>query len=73
MNNKTYDILKRIGRYVLPAVATCVASIFKIWGIPYGAEISATIMAIDTLWNVCLGISSAKFYTNEEDVSTEEE
>lgn len=59
--NKTYDILKFIAQYLLPALATCVATIFKIWNISYGVEISATIMAIDTLLGVMLGISSAKY------------
>lgn len=59
--NKTYDVLKAIAQYALPALATCVATIFKIWNIPYGVEISATIMAIDTFLGVLLGISSAKY------------
>lgn len=61
LKNKTYDILKFIAQYLLPGLATCVATIFKIWNIPYGVEISATIMAIDTLLGVMLGISSAKY------------
>lgn len=65
MSNKNYDILKRIGRYVLPALATCVIGIFKIWDLPYGAEIGATIMAIDTFLNACLGLSSAKYYSDK--------
>ena len=59
--NKTYDILKAIAQYALPALSTCVATIFKIWNIPYGVEISATIMAIDTLLGVMLGISSKNY------------
>ncbi len=61
MSNKLYDILKFIAQYVLPAIATCVATIFKIWNLPYGVEISATIMAIDTLLGVILGISSYNY------------
>lgn len=61
MSNKVYDILKFIAQYVLPAIATCVATIFKIWNLPYGVEISATIMAIDTLLGVILGISSYNY------------
>lgn len=61
MNNKVYDVLKFIAQYVLPALATCVATIFKIWNIPYGVEISATIMAVDTLLGVILGISTYNY------------
>ena len=45
MSNKLYDVLKAIGRYVLP----------------YGTEISATIMAVDVFLNAVLGISSYNY------------
>ena len=61
MSNKAYDILKWMAQILLPAVATCVATIFKIWNIPYGVEISATIMAIDTLLGIILGISTIQY------------
>lgn len=61
MSNKVYDILKFIAQYVLPALATCVATIFKIWNLPYGVEISATIMAVDTALGVILGISTYNY------------
>lgn len=58
MNNKTYDILKFIAMIVLPALATLVIAICKIWGLPYGAEIGATITAIATFMGAILQISS---------------
>ena len=61
MSNKLYDVLKAIGRYVLPALATLVATICKIWNLPYGTEISATIMAVDVFLNAVLGISSYNY------------
>ena len=61
MKNSTYDILKKIALVVLPAIATLVITIFKIWGIPYGEEIGATITAIDTALGVILGISSYQY------------
>lgn len=71
MSNKTYDILKRVGRYVLPALSTMVIAICEIWGIKYGAQIGATIMALDTFLNVCLGISSAKYFDDSEPMEEE--
>ena len=47
--------------YYLPAIATMIVTIFKIWGIPYGEEIGASIMAADTALGVFLGISSANY------------
>lgn len=61
MSNKTYDFWKRVGRYVLPALATLVAAICKIWNLPYGTEISATIMALDVFLNAILGVSSYNY------------
>jgi hypothetical protein len=65
MSNKTYDTLKKIALYVLPAIATFVITVFKIWNIPYGEEIGATITAIDTALGVILGISSANYSKKE--------
>lgn len=58
MNNKVYDVLKFIAQIVLPAIATFCITICKIWGLPLGEEVSATIMAIDTLLGAVLMISS---------------
>lgn len=72
MKNKTYDILKVVAMCVLPALATCVTTIFEIWELPLGAQIGATIMAIDTLLGAMLGISNAK-YKKENNKETLEE
>lgn len=61
LSNKTYDILKRLSMVVLPAVATMCITIANIWGIPYGEEISATIMAINTCLGIVLGISTKQY------------
>lgn len=61
MSNKVYDILKFIAQIVLPAAATLVITICGIWGLPYGEQISATIMAIDTFLGAVLMLSSAKY------------
>ena len=69
MNNKVYDILKFIAQIVLPALATFYLTIASIWSLPFGEEISGTIMAIDTLLGAILMISSTKYNSNN--VSTE--
>lgn len=66
MKNKTYDFWKKIAMYVLPAIATAVITIFKIWNLPYGEEIGATITAIDTALGVILGISSSNYNKKKE-------
>jgi len=68
-NSKVYDALKVIALKVLPALEFLVITIFKIWGLPYGAEIGATIAALDTALGIFLGISNKKY--NELDVETD--
>lgn len=58
MNNKVYDVLKFIAQIVLPAIATFYITLAGIWGLPFGEEVSATIMAVDTLLGAILMISS---------------
>lgn len=47
MSNKTYDIIKMISLIGTPAI-TLLAAIISIWDIPYGAQITATLAAVDT-------------------------
>ena len=60
-SNKAYDILKEIALTILPAMAVFYTACSKIWGLPYGAEIPATIMAVDALLGACLHISNAEY------------
>lgn len=66
MSNRVYDVLKWIALVVLPACATLYLSLAGIWGLPFGQEISGTIMAIDTFLGVILGISSIEYAKKEE-------
>lgn len=48
MNDKTYDIIKNTALIITPVLAF-IASVVSIWNMPHGAEITATLTAIDTL------------------------
>lgn len=65
MNNKTYDVLKDIALYIMPALATLVLTLGSIWGIPYAEAIAATITALDTFLGAVLKISSKVYETEE--------
>lgn len=69
MSDKVYDILKFIAQIVLPALATFYLTLAGIWSLPFGEEISGTIMAIDTLLGACLMLSSKNY--NKNSVSNE--
>ena len=62
-----YNFLKQVALLWLPALATLWITLSKIWGFPYGAEIGATITALDTFLGACLGISSANYYREKEE------
>lgn len=66
MSNKTYDILKWIAMYLLPALGTLYFALAGIWGFPYGEEIVGTITALDTFLGVILGISTAQYNKQQE-------
>ena len=58
MSNKTYDILKWIAMYLLPAAGTLY---FALAGLPYGEQVVGTITAVDTFLGVILGISTSQY------------
>lgn len=67
MNNKVYDVLKWIAMLVLPALALLIKTVFTIWNIPYGNEISATIVAINAFLGAILGLSNTMYYKKQKE------
>lgn len=61
LSNKTYDILKWVARYLLPAIGTLYFALAGIWSFPYGEQVVGTVTAIDTFLGVILGISTAQY------------
>ena len=64
LSNKTYDALKWIAMYLLPALGTLYFALAGIWKFPYGEEIVGTITALDTFLGVLLGISTVQYRKN---------
>ena len=60
-SDKTYDVIKWIAQYLLPALGTLYAALSGLWGLPYGEQIVGTISAIDVFLGVLLGISTANY------------
>ena len=48
ISNQLYDTIQFIALPIAP-ICTFFAALVEIWGIPYGAQIVATIAALDTL------------------------
>ncbi len=61
MNDKTYDILKRVALIVVPAMATFVNAVGIVWGVPYTNEVTATITAFGVFLGAAIGVSSKNY------------
>ena len=72
MSNKAYDILKYVAIIALPALTTFWLAISKIWGIPYGTEIGATLTAVTALLGALLCISTYSYNKSLIPVKAEE-
>lgn len=68
LSNKTYDTLKWIAQYFLPAVGALYFALAGIWGFPYGEEVVGTCSAVDAFLGVLLGISTANYNKRQESV-----
>ena len=66
LSNKAYDILKIIAIIAAP-LCTFIAAICDIWGIPHGAEIAATVAAINALLGAILQHSTRLYNERKED------
>lgn len=66
LNNKTYDVLKWIALVLLPAVSVFYMAMASVWTLPYPAEISGTIAAIDVFLGVMLGITIKQYNSSVE-------
>lgn len=60
MNSKTYDTLKFISAIIAP-ISVFIASLTEIWGLPYGAQIAATMAALDALFGAIVVIASNRY------------
>ena len=61
LSNKTYDVMKWVAQYLLPAAGTLYFALAGIWGLPYGEQIVGTITAVDTFIGVLLGLSTIQY------------
>ena len=70
LNDKVYNTLKWICLIALPALAVLYFTLAKIWGLPYGAEITATINAIALFIGTLIGVSQLSINKEESENET---
>ena len=61
MTNKTYDLLKWIAQYFLPAAGALYFGLAGIWGLPYGEQVVGTLVVVDTFLGALLGVSTSSY------------
>ena len=61
ISNRMYDVLKWVAILFLPALAILIRTVFAIWQIPLGDQISATIIAIQVFLGAILGVSTLNY------------
>ena len=66
ISNKTYNSLKFVALVLLPAIATLYYALSTVWGWGYGAEVVASMTALDTFFGILLNKMS-RDYQNDID------
>lgn len=61
LSNRVFDVLKWIAILFLPALAILIRTVFAIWKIPYGEQISATIIALQVFLGAIIGVSTLNY------------
>ncbi len=62
ISNETYDRIKWIALAFIPALEVLILTVGKIWGLPYYAEIGATVAAFGVFLAAIIGVSSRAYY-----------
>lgn len=65
LTDKIYDVLKFLALIALPALAVAYYGLASIWGLPKPDEVSQTIVVVDTLLGVLLGISTRSYNNSD--------
>lgn len=61
LSNETYDLLKWIAQYLLPALGTLYFTLASIWALPCAEQVVGTVTAVDTFLGVLLGLSANQY------------
>lgn len=61
-SKNTYDFLKWVAQFLLPAAGTLYFALANIWNLPNSEQVVGTITAVDAFLGVLLGISSNAYY-----------
>ncbi len=71
ISDKLYDILVKVQRF-LPAIGAAYLAVAKIWNLPLGNQVNATIAVIATLLGTLIEISISVYSKNNRQEKKEE-
>lgn len=66
LSDKTYDVMKLLAIFILP-LAALVTSLSDIWGIPYGQQVSQTLLALNVFLGAIIKTSSDSYWGGQYD------
>lgn len=66
LSDSLYKKLEFITRVILPAFAVLYGTVAGIWGLPYGVEIPATVVAVDLFLGVFIGVAQKSFDNSDQ-------
>lgn len=61
LSDKTYNALKWVVIWFLPASGTLYFTLGGIWGLPYGEQVVGTIVAVTLFFSVIMGIGNKSY------------
>ena len=61
MTDRTYNFLRWVSQYWLPAAGTLYFALASIWNLPFGAEVVGSISAITIFVGAVIGISNRRY------------
>ena len=64
LNDKTYDILNKIQRWI-PALGVFYLALCQIWHFPFGDEVNNTIVAVAALMATTLEIANGQYHKDK--------
>lgn len=65
LSNSAYDALKWVALVALPALAVFYLAVAALWDLPKPQEVSGTIIALDTLLGLLLGVANKNYMNSD--------
>ena len=61
LDDRVFDTLAWVARYLLPALGTLYFALSQIWGLAYGEQVVGTLTALTAFLGMILGLSTNQY------------